>query len=741
METLYADIIINISHEALDRVFQYRVPFSLCEQIRVGQSVRVPFGAGNREQRGYVVRLSDQAEYDPKKIKEILSIEEDSVSAESRMIKLAYWIRENYGSTMIQALKTVLPVQDKMKQKEKKSVRLMLPKEQAPGLLDEYLGRHYAAKARLLAALMDEQTVSWERVTKELKIPRTTVAGMEQDGIIRVETEMFYRNPGPGGMEAEAALPLNESQEKLIQEFKADYAAGERKTYLLHGVTGSGKTEVYLAAIEEVVRKGKQAIVLIPEIALTYQTVCRFTKRFGDRVSILNSRLSKGEKYDQWLRAKNGDCDIIIGPRSALFVPFPNLGLIIMDEEHEGSYKSEQTPKYHAREVALKKADMEGAAVILGSATPSLESYQKALDGKYRFWTLKDRAKEAVLPDVYIEDLREELKQGNRSMFSRRLYELIGDRLRKKEQVMLFLNRRGYAGFVSCRSCGTVMQCPHCDVSLTYHRDGKLRCHYCGYEEVMPEACPECGSPFIGTFGLGTQKAEAAIRKEFPEARVLRMDMDTTKRKHSHEEILKTFSEGRADILVGTQMIVKGHDFENVTLVGILAADLSLHANDFRAAERTFQLLTQAAGRAGRGEKAGEVVIQTYSPEHYCIVTAAAQDYEEFYRQEIAYRTMLCYPPVWQMLTVLLAGPSEEECKQTAQRMVRVIQNSGIRVIGPGEASLAKVNDIYRQVLYVKEKDYKELVKVKDRLELWIDRQELPKDIHITFDFNPMSSY
>lgn len=326
-------------------------------------------------------------------------------------------------------------------------------------------------------------------------------------------------------------------------------------------------------------------------------------------------------------------------------------------------------------------------------------------------------------------------------MFSRRLYELIGDRLRKKEQVMLFLNRRGYAGFVSCRSCGTVMQCPHCDVSLTYHRDGKLRCHYCGYEEVMPEACPECGSPFIGTFGLGTQKAEAAIRKEFPEARVLRMDMDTTKRKHSHEEILKTFSEGRADILVGTQMIVKGHDFENVTLVGILAADLSLHANDFRAAERTFQLLTQAAGRAGRGEKAGEVVIQTYSPEHYCIVTAAAQDYEEFYRQEIAYRTMLCYPPVWQMLTVLLAGPSEEECKQTAQRMARVIQNSGIRVIGPGEASLAKVNDIYRQVLYVKEKDYKELVKVKDRLELWIDRQELPKDIHITFDFNPMSSY
>lgn len=741
MGTLYADIIINISHEALDRVFQYRVPFSLCDQIRVGQSVRVPFGAGNREQRGYVVRLSDRADYDPKKIKEILSIEEDSVDAESRMIQLAYWIRENYGSTMIQALKTVLPVQDKMKQKEKKTVKLLLSMEHAPAQLDEYFGKHYVAKARLLAALMDHQELTWESVIKNLKIPRTTVEGMEKDGIIRVQREQFYRNPNPKGLQIEEPLPLNEDQERLIREFKEDYALGERKTYLLHGVTGSGKTEVYLAAIEEAVRMGKQAIVLIPEIALTYQTVCRFTKRFGERVSILNSRLSKGEKYDQWLRARNGEIDIIIGPRSALFVPFPNLGLIIIDEEHEGSYKSEQTPKYHAREVALQKAEMEDAAVILGSATPSLESYQKALDGEYRLWTLKQRAKEAVLPDVYIEDLREELKQGNRSMFSRRLYGLIEDRLQKKEQIMLFLNRRGYAGFVSCRSCGTVMQCPHCDVSLTYHRDGKLRCHYCGYEEIMPEACPECKSPFIGTFGLGTQKVEAAIKREFPEARVLRMDMDTTKRKHSHEKILKSFSDGEADILVGTQMIVKGHDFADVTLVGILAADLSLHANDFRAAERTFQLLTQAAGRAGRGEKAGEVVIQTYSPEHYCIVTAAGQDYEEFYQQEIAYRTMLCYPPVWQMLTVLLAGPDEEVCRQTAQRLGRVIKNSGIRVIGPGEASLSKVNDIYRQVLYVKEKDYQQLVRVKDRLELWIDRQELPKDLHITFDFNPMSSY
>ena len=760
MEKLYADIIINISHEALDKVFAYKVPFSLIQDIRVGQQVVVPFGRSNKEQTGYVVNLSRTVNYDESKVKEIIRIETDHVGVEAKMIELAAWIRENYGSTMIQALKTVLPVQEKVARKARKYIELTMDAVHGPAMLEEYFSKHYVAKARLLAALLDHHKISWEMASKDLKISKSTVDSMEKEGILHVVTEYYYRSPGQfNAAYSQTEITLNEQQQELIDEFREDFLKKNYKTYLLHGITGSGKTEVYLAAIEEVIKKGKQAIVLIPEIALTYQTVTRFTKRFGDRVSILNSRLSKGEKYDQWLRAKRGDIDVIIGPRSALFVPFPNygqivigarsavfaplenIGLIVIDEEHEGSYKSEQTPKYHAREVAIKKAQMEGASVILGSATPSMDSYKHAQDGTYRLWELTKRAKEAVLPKVYIEDLREELKAGNRSMFSRRLRDLIQDRLDKGEQIMLFLNRRGYAGFVSCRSCGHVMECPHCDISMTYHRDGRLRCHYCGYEQPMLKVCPECGSPYIGTFGLGTQKVEAALYKEFPQVRVLRMDMDTTKRKNSHEKILSAFSDGEADILVGTQMIVKGHDFANVTLVGVLAADLSLHANDYRAGERTFQLLTQAAGRAGRGSKPGEVVIQTYSPDHYSIQTAARQDYHAFYNEEIAYRTMMKYPPVWQMLVVFASGEDKAWLDKVMDAMAEVAKHMDLMVIGPSEAGFGKINDQYRKVIYIKNKDYEILVKAKNRLEQWIDLNNIRKKLLVNFDFNPMNSY
>lgn len=743
MKKLYADIIINISHEALDRVFGYKVPLSLQGDICVGQQVIVPFGRGNRQQKGFVIGLSDTIDYDERKVKEIIRIEKKSVTMESKMIDLAYWIRKNYGSTMIQALKTVLPVQEKMQQKVHRFLELKIDPVHGRALLDEYFGRHYVAKARLLAVLLDQEhkRISWEEASKKWKISKSTIDRMVKEDVIRVITQYYYRNPNSGDNIIVPALALNKEQQGLIDEFRQDLLTQTYRTYLLYGITGSGKTEVYLSAIEEVIKRGKQAIVLIPEIALTYQTVRRFTQRFGDRVSILNSRLSRGEKYDQWLRAKQGDIDVIIGPRSALFVPFPNLGLIVIDEEHEGSYKSEQMPKYHAREVAIHKAQMEGASVILGSATPSVESYQKALNGTYHLWELTKRAKQAVLPSVYIEDLREELKNGNRSMFSRRLRTLMQDRIQKGEQIMLFLNRRGYAGFVSCRSCGHVMECPHCDVSMTYHKDGSLKCHYCGYETQMPQVCPECGSPYIGAFGLGTQKVEAAIHREFPEVKALRMDMDTTRKKDSHRQILSAFLRGDAQILVGTQMIVKGHDFPNVTLVGVLAADLSLHANDYRAGERTFQLLTQAAGRAGRDKKPGEVVIQTYSPEHYSIVTAAAQDYKEFYRQEIGYRTLMKYPPVWQMLVVFLYGKKEEKVKKISEEMAKVVKKMGVMMIGPAEASFAKINDEYRRVIYIKDPEYQTLVKVKDHLEQWIMKQEIQKEIFINFDFNPMNSY
>ena len=405
---------------------------------------------------------------------------------------------------------------------------------------------------------------------------------------------------------------------------------------------------LYMELIAHMLAQGKQAIVLIPEIALTFQTVMRFYNRFGDRVSIMNSRLSPGERFDQFERAKNGDVDIMIGPRSALFTPFSKLGLIIIDEEHESSYKSETLPRYHARETAIERARMCGASVVLGSATPSVESYYKAKTGEYELLELKHRVAEKPLPKVEVVDLREELKAGNRSILSVQLQELMEDRLKKGQQMMLFINRRGFNSFVSCRACGEAIKCPRCDVALTYHQQTiqaqrQLVCHYCGYTTAMPKQCPSCKSNMIAGFGTGTEKVEEEIKKLFPAIKTLRMDRDTTMRKDAGARILKQFAEGKADMLIGTQMIVKGHDYSNVTLVGVILADLSLYANDYRAGERTFDLLTQAAGRAGRGEKEGAVVIQTYQPEHYAIAAAASQDYKAFYEMEMAVKNSPFY--------------------------------------------------------------------------------------------------
>ena len=489
---------------------------------------------------------------------------------------------------------------------------------------------------------------------------------------------------------------------------------------------------------------GKQAIVLIPEIALTYQTLLRFYQRFGDRVSVMNSKLSQGERSDQFERAQKGEIDIMIGPRSALFTPFERLGLIIIDEEHEASYKSETMPKYHAREVAKEICRMNKASLLLGSATPSLEAYFQAKEGKIKLFELNNRLAGGELPTVYIEDLREELKQGNRSIFSRRLKELLQDRLQKGQQSMLFLNRRGFAGFVSCRACGHVMKCPHCDVSLSEHKNGKLVCHYCGYETPHVTKCPQCGSKYILGFRAGTQQIEEMLLKEFPQAKVLRMDADTTKNKDSYEKILSQFANEEADILVGTQMIVKGHDFPKVTLVGVIAADMSLHVGDYRAAERTFQLLTQAAGRAGRSALPGEVVIQTYQPEHYAVVQAAKQDYEGFYEEEITYRDFMMYPPVANMMAILVLSNDELTGMAHANELADVMKsqfvNERLYVIGPATASIGKINDIYRSIIYVKHRDYDVLVKVKDELEAFIAKKDWNADT-VQFDFNPVNSY
>lgn len=749
----YADIIIHISHEAVDRAFQYRIPKNLYKSIQIGSLVKVPFGNGNRFQKGYVVDITTTPNFDITKIKEIHSVEEKGITLESQLIQLASWMKEQYGSTMIQALKTVLPVKEKMEQKESRVLELILSEQEAYMHLEEYKRKHYVAKERLLFGLIQERRMPYEKALKQWKATRSVIQSLVSEQVICIHTKQWNRNPVNykqlEQQNKKEPILLREEQEKIVSSFQKDYESGIRKTYLIHGVTGSGKTEVYMEMISKVLEQGKQAILLIPEISLTYQTVRRFVNRFGDSVTILNSRMSKGERYDQFMRAKNGEISIVIGPRSALFMPFQNLGLIIIDEEHEMSYKSDTVPKYHARETAIQRAKMVGASVVLGSATPSLESYTKAKLGEFTLFTMKERAKkDAILPIVETIDLRRELKEGNRSMFSRRLQMLMKERLQKGEQIILFLNRRGYSNFISCRKCGYVATCPHCDVSLTYHKSGKLCCHYCGYESPVPKICPECQSHYIAGFGTGTQKVEEAVKRAFPESRVLRMDTDTTKGKNGFEHILGAFGRGDADILIGTQMIVKGHDFPNVTLVGILAADLSLHGNDFRSSERTFQLLTQAAGRAGRGELTGNVVIQTYQPEHYSIVTASMQDYESFYQQEIVYRRMMKYPPVYQMLTIFIASKDQEKAvlasealKDAAAQWNQEGEEKGLLLVGPSDATFAKIQDVYRRILYVKHFDYEMLVKCKNFLEGYLEYSVIFKEVQIQFDFNAMLVY
>ncbi len=742
---MYADIIIDITHEKLDKIFQYSIPSDLDGVLQIGMEVIVPFGRSNRETKGYVVGFSQTTEYDAAKMKEVLCIAKDSVAIESRLVNLAAWMKDYYGGTMIQALKTVIPIKKQEKARKKRYIRLCVDVEAGRQRLEHYLHLNQKARARLLAALLDEPRQEYELVTKKLNVTRTVVRALEEQGIVSLESEQVLRNPVRHKSCRKEIPEYTREQQHAIDRFWEDYSQGIRRTYLVYGVTGSGKTEVYMEMIARVLDEGRQAIVLIPEIALTYQMVMRFYGRFGDRVSILNSRMSQGERYDQMERVKAGEVDVMIGPRSALFTPFPRLGLIVIDEEHETSYKSEQAPRYHARETAIRRAGTEDASVVLGSATPSLESFYACKNGRFQILELRKRAGAGELPAVYVVDMRKEMKAGNRSIISDRLKNLIKARLERHEQIMLFLNRRGYAGFVSCRSCGYVVKCPHCDVSLSSHRNGKLVCHYCGHEEAQITVCPSCGSQYIGGFRAGTQQIEELAARQFPGARILRMDLDTTRMKDGHEKILEAFASEEADILIGTQMIVKGHDFPNVTLVGILAADMSLYSNDYRAGERTFQLLTQAAGRAGRGRSRGEVVIQTYSPEHYSIEMAAAQDYEGFYDAEMKYRELMGYPPVEQLLAVLMTGPLEELLDTAARYLkdfaVRLDKNRQLQIVGPASPYVGKVNDVYRRVLYLKGADYKLLIEVKNRMEQYIEINEGFKTMRIQFDFNPMNIF
>lgn len=548
----------------------------------------------------------------------------------------------------------------------------------------------------------------------------------------------------PEALEVRGEEPLlTDAQEKALETFLSDYDAGIRKPFLLYGVTGSGKTEVYIKMIEHVISEGKQAIVLIPEISLTYQTLRRFYSRLQDKVAVIHSKLSKGERSDYFEKAEKGEVSVMIGPRSAVFTPFPDTGLIIIDEEQETSYKSEIVPKYHAREVAKKRAEITGAALVFGSATPSLEVYEEVRSGKNTLLSLPNRVNDRAMARTVIVDMRKELSRGNMSMLSKELSDSIAETLQKREQAMLFLNRRGLMGFISCRSCGHVIKCPHCDVSLTLHRDKRLHCHYCGHSEDNVEKCPKCGSKYIGSFKPGTEKVEAFLRKKYENARILRMDHDTTREKDSYEKLLSAFSKGEADILIGTQMIVKGHDFPNVTLMGILAADLSLNALDFRSAERTFDLITQAAGRSGRGEKEGKVIIQTYRPESYAITTAAAQDYEAFEKEEAAFRRLMSYPPFAHMLLLQFIGNKREKLLPAAEAAYSLIKESdpGLFLMQPRDAGISKIDDEYRMAVTAKDGDRLRLEKAASLISSALLTEKVFSGITVFFDFDPVRGF
>lgn len=731
---IYAGVIVDISHEKLDKIFQYSVPEDIASVISIGNKVNIPFGAGHRT--GYVVNLSNTPEIDPDKIRPLDGIVKSSTTIDERMIKLAYWMKTNYGSTINQALKTVIPVKEKVKQVNNRTVRLLISPREALSLSEEYRTSK-RKQSEILKFLSDNPVCDYRKVTQQMGQVRQSLTALSDAGLIEIDTQRVFRNELEAAEDFRNVTSLNQEQRVVCDGIIKDYDNNDMTPCLIKGVTGSGKTEVYMEIIQHVLSKGREVIVLIPEISLTYQTIMRFYAKFGNVVSVINSRLSKGEKYDRFELAAQGRIKIMVGPRSALFTPFNNLGAVIIDEEHESAYQSETIPRYHARETAIELARMTGAKVIMGSATPSLETFNRCKSGIYKLYRLDNRAGNATIPDVDVVDLRDEMKKGNRTMFSTKLKSLMQEKLDAGEQIMLFLNRRGYQGFINCRECGNVIQCPHCDVSLTLHGRNRLVCHYCGYETVFNHICPKCGSKYIGAFKAGTEKVEEETRKIFPHASVLRMDLDTTSGKEGHRNILEKFASHEADILIGTQMIVKGHDFADVTLVGILLADMSLHCSDYRAAEITFDLLTQAAGRAGRGDRKGNVVIQTYDPEHYSIVHAAGQDYDAFYDEEMGYRELMEYPPSNHMMAVRISCADANLATKLSDELYKLTSvDDRVNIIGPADAAVYKINDIYNRVIYYKCRDYALLIQIKDIIENYL-KCNVPcyKECHVVFDF------
>lgn len=765
----FAEVIVDIYAENLDHPFTYRIPPSLSGRVVLGARVKIPFRT--REVFGYVVRLADTCDLPGEKVRDILEVATDEETTEGRLVALAAFMSRTYGGVMALSLRTVFPARRKVASVKVRHVYLCDPR-QVPAYKARLTSRQ-ASRKKVLDALLLEDGQSAERLRDEQGASLAILRGLEQDGMVRLVqkeelrllTRDYSSNANNGDSRRVVHAPalsdntaertgdadvlleetahtfsLTQEQASAVRAIRREWENGAGRPVLLTGITGSGKTLVYMELIADTLKKGRQAIVLIPEIALTDQTVRRFVARFGEKVSFLHSRLSEGERYDQMRAARNGQVEVMVGPRSALFAPFENLGLIVIDEEHEDSYRSERTPRYDARETARERARLWGAHLILGSATPSVAAAFAEKCGEYLGVSLKNRYGGASLPKTVIVDMREELRAGNRSMFSGLLRKKLEETLSRGEQAMLFLNRRGYAGFVSCRACGHVMKCPHCDVSLTLHRDGTLRCHYCGHREPKVDKCPVCGSPFIGGLSVGTQQVEEALGRLLPDARILRMDLDTTSGKEGHGRVLGAFARGEADVLVGTQMIVKGHDFANVTLVGALMADLSLAAPDFRSGERTFSLLAQAVGRAGRGKKPGLAIIQTYQPEHYAIRCAAAQAYEPFFEEEISFRRLMAYPPCGRLLAILGSAESEETLSTAMAYLRKYVERidpeNRLHALGPAPQRIGKIMDRYQMALYLRHEKADILIRARQMIERYVEINRGFDAVRLEYDMN-----
>ena len=612
----------------------------------------------------------------------------------------------------------------------------------------ELLSKKAPVQAKMLEVLCENEYVPSVVLQKVTNGSASTIAALVKKGFAEIFERDAERNPYEGRSfeKTEKLLPTPQ-QENAIKIITSAIDSDKSETFLLHGVTGSGKTEVFMQVIDYAVSCGKSAIMLVPEISLTPQMVSRFMSRFQNRIAIFHSGLSLGERYDQWKRIKDGEADIVIGARSAVFAPIKNIGVIIMDEEHSDTYKSDMSPRYHARETAQKRAAKYGAAVVLASATPSVESYYKANIGEYTLLEMDTRYNNNKMPDIIITDMRSELSRGNKSMMSGRLYREIEENLKRGEQTILFLNRRGFSTFVSCRTCGYVPQCPHCNISLTYHKfENSLKCHYCGYSIPNYKICPECGSKYIRYFGGGTQKVEEEIQRLFPNASTIRMDMDTTGKKQSHEKILRKFEKNKIDILIGTQMVAKGLDFENVTLVGVITADTMLHINDYRSSERTFAMLEQVSGRAGRGDKEGRAVIQTYTPDHEAVCLVKTHDYKTFYKSEIAERNMMWYPPFCKMISVLFQGTDEVLTAQAARFFVKELGDikslsQKIQVLGPIPSYISKIKNKYRWQIVFKCEDDEKLGEKLYEAEMNCRKEKKYSDISIVIDKSPSMIY